>query len=62
MYRAESPVSGFYGVVIFFVIFALSLTVLAHLVVPKCPAFLENLPAVQPGARILLHPPDVGRK
>lgn len=46
----------------FFVIFALSLSVLAHLVVPKCPAFLENLPAVQPRARILLYPPDVGRK
>lgn len=58
-------VQGFYGVEIFFffcVIFALSLTALAHLAGPKCPAFLENLPAVQPRARILLHPRDVGRK
>lgn len=43
-------------------LFSLSLTALAYLAVPKCPAFLENLPAVQSRARILLHPPDAGRK
>lgn len=63
MCRAKSSewfVSGHISFVIF--AFSLSLTGLAHLAVPKCPAFLENLPAVQSRARILLHPPDVGRK
>jgi hypothetical protein len=59
-------VCGFYQMIIFLffltLFFSFSLTGLAHLAVPKRSTFLENLPAVQPRARILLHSPNVGRK
>lgn len=43
-------------------VFSLLLYDVADLAGPERPAFLENLPAVQPRARVPLPPPDVGGK